>query len=137
SLGPTTAIQNLPEPRPEFLQDECRELIQCIRRKQIAVGAGNLLQLLRNGSVDLSIAVTDAKRGRAARAVEIFASRRIEQIAALATHQPRQILQTKPNSASHNRSNVRASCLPPQYLLKACRNTALSVLAAANKVIQD
>src|ERR1019366_7307999 len=71
-------IHDVAKTRPASVQKRARELFECVARKQIAIGAGDLVKLRGDGRVHLTVAVTDAERRGTARAVEISAAVFIE-----------------------------------------------------------
>jgi len=77
-------------------QDRLGQALERRAREQISIGVGDFIQLPRDGRVDLGVAMAQAEHRGTARAVEIAPPRGVEQVAALAAHDPRQFVDSEP-----------------------------------------
>src|SRR5207237_6082320 len=70
-LRATAGVDDVGELRAAACQHQAGQLLERLTGEQVAVAAGHLVELRGDRRVHLAVAVTDAERGRAARAVEI------------------------------------------------------------------
>src|SRR5882724_12243718 len=70
-LRAAAAVDDMTEIGTELAQDESRKLLQNVGREQIPVGAGDLLELRRDGGVHFAVRMTDAESCRSPGAIQI------------------------------------------------------------------
>src|SRR5205823_7541989 len=89
-LRATAGVDDVGELRAAAREEQPAQLLERLTGEQVAVAARNLVELRGDRRVHLAVAVTDAERGRAARAVEIATPVGVVEIAPLASHDARQ-----------------------------------------------
>src|SRR5579872_2452279 len=94
-LGAAAAERDVAESVSAIGEDHSGELLQRLAGKEISIRAGDTLELLLNGCVDLAMRVTEAECRGASRAIQIASAGRIEEIAALAPYDPGKLLQSE------------------------------------------
>src|ERR1700722_13423578 len=122
-------------------QDGGGQLFESGTREEISIRAGDAFELPSDGCIDLGMGVTEAERRRPPRAVEIALPRLIEQIAAFAADDPRQLFDPKPGGALFQRvispGNMRIYLMEspispiPESVPLAHRDRALGIIATA------